>query len=741
MPSLSTVALARVSSRRPWTTVGIWILALVAAIGIIAVFLGDALTTEDYFTNNPESDRAEDILHEAEFDFGTSASEIVIVRSQTLTVDDAEYQAFVQTLFTDLKGSQAEVKDPKGEEHPVGVGNYYQTRDESLVSEDRHTTIIPFDHVHDIDLLQNVVAQADEAAPFQVLVTGEETFDKDFEEIAQEDLSIEFVVGIPAAIIIMIVVFGALLVTVVPVVLALLSIVIAVAITALVGQVWEFSFFVTNVIAMIGLAVGVDYSLFIVSRYREERRRGLDKMDAIAIAAPTAGRAVFFSGMTVVVALIGMLIIPYNIFRSVAGGAIFVTLVAVLASLTLLPAVLSIMGDKVNALRIPLIGLKNGKRREEGGGVWVHIARVVMRRPIVSLLVSAAIMIAAAAPYVDINQGFPGLSTFPDDAMSKRGFLILEEDFSFGLVEPTRIVVHGDVDNPDVRDAIGALRLKLEGDEVFNDSSVTFEPESDLAVISTSMKGSSADKEPVEAMRRLRDQYIPATFSSDVPAEALTQGEAAGNVDFFDLADRYLPIVFVFVLGLSFLLLTVVFRSIVIPAKAILMNLLSVGAAYGLMVLVFQKGVGADLVGFQQTDKIEAWIPLFLFAILFGLSMDYHVFLLSRIRERYDQTHDNTEAVGYGLRSTAGLITGAALIMVAVFSGFAAGRLPGNQQIGFGLAIAIFLDATIVRSILVPASMRLLGDWNWYLPNFLRWLPDLRVEVAEPAEVAAASDD
>ena len=211
----------------------------------------------------------------------------------------------------------------------------------------------------------------------------------------------------------------------------------------------------------------------------------------------------------------------------------------------------------------------------------------------------------------------------------------------------------------------------------------------------------------------------------------LVTGLTAVSSDFFDIADRFTPFVFAFVLTLSFILLTVVFRSKVIPVKAILMNLLSVGAAYGLLVLVFQKGVGADLVGFQRTDEIEAWLPLFLFSVLFGLSMDYHVFLLSRIRERFDQTQDNSEAVAYGLRSTAGLITGAALIMVAVFSGFAAGRLSGNQQVGFGLAVAIFLDATIVRSLLVPSSMRLLGRWNWYLPSFLEWLPDLRVEGPE----------
>ena len=718
---------------------GLWALALVIAVAVIAALLGDALTTDDYFTNNPESDRAEDLLHDREFDFGNSASEIVIVRSQSLTVDDAEYRQFVETLFTDLTALFSDRRGPEGETDPVVAVNYYQTGDESLVSEDRRTTLVPFNFVPDIDRVQNVVAQADKAASFQVLVIGVESFDKDFEEIAQEDLEVEFVVGIPAAIIIMIVVFGALLVTAVPVVLALVSIVMAVGMTALVGQIWEFSFFAPNVIAMIGLAVGVDYSLFVVSRYREERGRGLDKMEAIAVAAPTAGRAVFFSGVTVVVALIGMLIIPYSIFRSVAAGAIFVTLAAVLASLTLLPAVLSIMGDKVYSLRVPLIGFKGGSGRSEAGGFWDRVARVVMRRPVVSLLVSAAIMIAAAAPYFDINLGFPGISTFPDDAISKQGFLVLEEDFSFGRVEPTRIVVDGDVESEAVKGAIQELRQKLLDDDSFNGTDVVFQPEQRLAVITTSMDGDPAGEEAVAAIRRLRDEYIPDAFSG-VPAEALTAGESAGNVDFFDLADRYLPIVVGFVLALSFLLLTVVFRSLVVPIKAIIMNLLSVGAAYGLMVLVFQHGVGADFFGFQEEDSIAAWVPLFLFSILFGLSMDYHVFLLSRIRERYGQTGDNAESVAYGLRSTGGLITGAALIMIAVFGGFAMGKLVMFQQMGFGLAVAILLDATLVRSVLVPASMKLLGTRNWWLPSALRWLPDLRIEGAEPAEAGAPGD-
>ena len=735
--SLSTESLARSSARRPKTTIALWGLAILVAIGLIGALLESALTTDDYFTNEPESDRAERILEDREFDFGSAASEIVIVRSQTLTVDDAEYRQFVESLFTDLKALGEE--GPKGTEHPVVVTNYYQTGEESLVSEDRRTTIIPFDHLHDIDLVQSTVAQADKAGAFQVLVTGQETFDKDFEEIAEEDLGIEFVVGIPAAIVIMIVVFGALLVTLVPVILALVSIVMAVGLAALVGQIWEFSFFVTNVVAMIGLAVGVDYSLFIVSRYREERARGLEKIDAISFAARTAGRAVFFSGMTVVLALVGMLIIPYSIFRSVAAGAIFATLAAVLASLTLLPAVLSIMGDKVNSLRVPFIGLKESDRSVQSGGIWETIARVVMRRPIVSLLAAAAIMIAAATPYFDINLGFPGISTFPDEAQSKQGFLVLEEDFSFGLVQPTRIVIDGDVESPAVTNAIQKLRDTLQKDGVFNASDVVFQPEQSLAVITTTMDGDSSGEVTVAAMRRLRDEYIPAAFSG-VPAEALTFGETAGNVDFYDLADRYLPIVVGFVLALSFVLLMVVFRSLVVPIKAIIMNLLSVGAAYGLMVLVFQHGVGAGLLGFQEVDNIAAWVPLYLFSILFGLSMDYHVILISRIRERFDQTGDNTESVAYGLRSTGGLITGAALIMIAVFSGFAMGKLVMFQQMGFGLAVAVFLDATIVRSVLVPASMKLLGNANWWLPSALQWLPDLRMEPPEEGALAGSDD-
>ena len=297
------------------------------------------------------------------------------------------------------------------------------------------------------------------------------------------------------------------------------------------------------------------------------------------------------------------------------------------------------------------------------------------------------------------------------------------------------VVIDGQTDSEPVQAAIKRLEAAVASDPAFVTSELEVHPDADLSILillRARLAGDPASKQAMDAVERLRADYIQRAFDG-VPARAMVTGETAGFVDSIEIVDTYTPIVVAFVLTLAF-------RSIVIPVKAILMNLLSVGATYGLLVLVFQKGVGADLLGFQQVDVIETGIPLFLFAILFGLSMDYHVFLMSRIRERYVQTKDNAEAVAFGLRSTGRLITGAALIMVGVFGGFALGDLAAMQQFGFGLAVAVFVDATIVRSVLVPASMRLLGDWNWYLPNFLRWLPDLRVEAAQTAEAAALGD-
>jgi RND superfamily putative drug exporter len=328
---------------------------------------------------------------------------------------------------------------------------------------------------------------------------------------------------------------------------------------------------------------------------------------------------------------------------------------------------------------------------------------------------------------LSLDSGTAGISTLPDRFESKRGFLLLNREFPGQTTEPVRIAVEGDTTSPDTRAAVEELQAELGRREIFGEATTETSPDGSLAVLTVPVAGDSVSREAVAAVRELRADVIPAVFEGSA-AEAFVGGSTAEDIDYYDVMDAWLPVVLVFVLGLSFILLTIAFRSIVVPATAIAMNLLSVGAAYGLLVLVFVKGVGTELFGFQQVDIVEAWVPLFLFAVLFGLSMDYQVFLLSRIRERYSQTGDNNDAVSFGVGSTARLITGAALIIIAVFAGFARGDLVMFQQMGFGIAVALLIDATIIRSVVVPATMTLLGRWNWYLPSWLSWLPDVHVE-------------
>jgi RND superfamily putative drug exporter len=455
--------------------------------------------------------------------------------------------------------------------------------------------------------------------------------------------------------------------------------------------------------------------------------RGLEKIDAIVASGATASRAVLFSGIAFVLAMCGMLLVPDTILRSLALGAILVGIVSVIAALTLLPAVLSLLGDRVNAVRIPVIGRRAISSAGTEGRFWSAIVHGVMRRPLLSLVAATAILLAAAVPVLSIDTGFSGLSTLPDRFPSKQGFDALNRDFPGTGVHPAEIVVEGNVSSAPVQSAIVKLKASLAGQEAFGSATERTSESTDLVVLSVPVTGDADGADAAAAIRHLRADLIPQAFDN-VDTVVLVGGASAENVDYFDIVGSWLPIVFAFVLGLSFILLTVAFRSIVIPAVAIALNLLVVGAAYGLLVLVFQNGVGNEIFGFQQVDTVEAWVPLFLFSVLFGLSMDYQVFLLSRIKERYTQTGDTAASVAFGVGSTARLITGAALIIIAVFSGFAAGDLVMFQQMGFGVAVALLLDATIVRCVLVPASMKLLGDWNWYLPSWLSWVPEVHVE-------------
>ena len=649
--------------------------------------------------------------------------EIVIVRSESGTVDDAAFQTLVEDLFFELIALGSDV---------VQRGtHYYLAGDEGLVSADRSTTLLPLNVNEDeVEQVLDVVQRFRGAEGFELLITGPAIVDLEFEETAESDLVTgELQFGLPIAVVVLLLVFGAVVAAALPLVLALTAIMIALGVAALLGQAFDLSIFITNMVFMIGLAVGIDYSLFIVARYREERGAGRAQAEAIARAGGTAGRAVLFSGIAVVLALIGMVLVPETTFISLGTGAIVVVLVSVAASLTLLPAVLSLLGDRVNGLQVPLVSrLQGDPHPERAGGMWDRVAQTVMKAPGVSLLVAGGLLVALTVPAFSLNMGSNGVGSLPDGFESKDGFQVLQRDFAAGLAEPTLIAVDGPLREPAVEGAIEQLTGAIEADGAFGPVERADNAVGDLAVLSVAIRGGAVLSEfAQDAVRRVRDDYIPEAFAG-VPAQALVGGETASNLEFVEIASDALLVVFPFVLGLSFLLLLVMFRSIVVPIKAIVMNLLSVGAAYGLLVLVFQEGILNEVFGFQQADVVEAWIPVFLFSVLFGLSMDYHVFLLSRIKERWDETGDNHESVAFGLRSTGRLITGAALIMVAVFAGFASGELVMFQQVGFGLGVAILLDATVIRSVLVPASMKLLGAWNWYLPTWLEWLPAIQLE-------------
>jgi RND superfamily putative drug exporter len=737
---LSPESLARASSRHPWRTIGIWVVVIVSMGIVSSRLLGDVLSQEFEFTNRPEAVRAQEVIDATFQTGGAEDTEFVIVLSDSLTIEDARFEEAVTGLQDEIAALDGEILASP----PVSYYDLVQEAPEQaggLVSRDGGATLISV-ALKDAELstIEELRSAAERGTPegFTVQVAGQGVLFADFSEIAEEDLQRGETIGIAIALIVLIGVFASVVAAIVPVVMALFAIAVALGLVSLIGQLVDFNLFVTNMVTMIGLAVGIDYSLFIVSRYREERKKGFPRLDAIGAAGATANRAVFFSGLTVVIALSGMFIIPATIFRSLAAGAILVTLASLAASMTLLPAILGLLGDRINWPR-----LARRARLDSGhdpkGGFWDRVTRRVMAQPVVYLVVAVAILGGLGSYYFQLNRGTSqNVSQLPDDFRSKQAFLTLEREFAGGVTDPARIVIQGDVESTSAQAAIGELQEAIADRPGFApQTQVTQSPDGTVIVVDAFFESDPSNEAAFRGIRDLRSEIVPGVFDGVDGVEVLVGGNTAFFTDFLDVADRYQWVVLAFVLGLSFILLTVVFRSIVVPVKAIIMNLLSVGAAYGAVTLVFQEGVGIgffNALGFQfeRAESIEAWLPLFLFSVLFGLSMDYHVFLLSRIREHYDKTRDNTEAVAYGLRTTAGIITGAALIMVAVFAGFAAGRLGPLQQMGFGLAVAVFMDATIVRTLLVPASMRLLGDWNWYLPRWLRWLPQVHVEGREP---------
>jgi len=719
-----TERLARACAARPRLTLGAWAAVVVASLVLVATSL-HGLTTDTSVNGSPDSVKAANAIA-ANFpptpaDLKRDVSDVIVVSSKRYSVDAPQFRALVARLVRESRAT--------GELYNL---RSYLGGDASLVSPDRHATLVQLGIGSDSGAkpVEALVERAN-TGPFVVAITGDRSINNDFNDLSQKDLEHgELQFGLPAALIVLILVFGAVVAGLVPVLMAVLSIIVGLGLVALLSTQFDLSIFIVNMLIGMGLALGIDYSLFVISRYREERAGGLVKDAAIAQAGATASRAVLFSGTTFVVALFGMLIVPTTIMRSLAAGAILVGIVSVVSALTLLPALLSLMGDRVNALRVPYVGRNIGRSDSAEGRFWHGIVERVLRRPVLSLTVSVGLMLLAAAPIFGLHIGASGVSSLPDSSPSKQGYLAVQRQFPAQNPNPARIVVLGG--NSTTRAAVEALHRRLSTDPQFGPGTIQTAPHGRAWLLPVPVRGDAVAGPAITAVRNLRAHVIPEVFAAS-GAEVHVGGRTAENADYFDAVTNPTPYVLAFVLGLSFIVLTLAFRSIVIALVSILLNLLSVGAAYGLLTLVFLKDVGAGLFGFQHAEVIDAWVPLFLFSVLFALSMDYQVFLMSRIKERYDIVGSTREAVTTAVASTARIITGAALIIVVVFIGFARGDLVMFQQMGFGIAVALLLDATVIRSVVLPSALTLLDARSWYLPRWLDWLPHVEVELPPSA--------
>jgi putative drug exporter of the RND superfamily len=709
-----TERLARASAARPRRTFALWGVAVVVALALVATSL-HGLSSNGNVVGKPESTKAKDTIARA-FPrvVASEQQDVIVVSSRRYDVTSKPFRSFGRRL-----GAAVEA-----------TGDVSQVR-LVAVSHDGHAALLSVQIKSDsgAHAVEQLVQKANGSA-FEVGITGYHSTGYDFGRQSQTDLEHgELAFGLPAALIVLVLVFGAVVAGLVPVLMAILSIIVALGLVALISLGFTLSVFIVNMLTGMGLALGIDYSLFVVSRYREERLRGLVKEDAIAHAGATASRAVLFSGSTFVVALVGMFLVPTSIMRSLALGAILVGIVSVAAALTLLPALLSFAGDRVNKLPVPFVGRNLGRADAAEGRFWRRVVEAVLRRPGLSLAVAAAAMLALASPIFGLHIGANGVSTLPSSLPSRQGYDLLQRAFPVQNPEPVRIVTDGG-NLAAVRHDLVRLNRKLAREGSFGPGAILTSAGEGVALLTSPVRGDPVGGAAVTAVRDLRADIIPSIFAGS-GAKVYVGGTTAENVDYFDAVTNPTPYVLLFVLGLSFVLLTVAFRSIVVALVSVLLNLLSVGAAYGLLTLVFLYGDGASFFGFQHTHVIDAWVPLFLFSVLFGLSMDYQVFLMSRIKERYDASGSTRDAVVGGVASTARIITGAALIIVVVFAGFAAGQLVMFQQMGFGVAVALLLDATVIRSVVLPSMLGLLDRRSWYLPTWLGWLP--HVEVERPA--------
>jgi uncharacterized membrane protein YdfJ with MMPL/SSD domain len=664
--------------------------------------------------------------------------EVVFVQSDNLTIRDPEFRAAVE----DVTGRLSQVQYVKNVKSPLtGDGD---------VSADGHAALVNFQIAGDsteakdrVDPTLAAVAAVQADHPnFDIEQFGGASANKAIDEVIQDDLAKAGMLSLPITLIILVITFGTLVAAGVPLLIGLTSVLAAIGVTAITSYVFPAAGELSAVILLMGLAVGVDYSLFYLRREREERAAGRSERPALEAAAATSGRAVLISGATVIVAMAGMFISGDKTFISFAQGTIIVVAIAMFASLTVLPAILSWLGDRVEKGRIPVLG----RRRRPAGQsrFWTGLTGRVMRHPILSIVLAGGLLVALAIPALQMKSVTSDVDELPQDLPVIVTYNKVKAVFPTEGVTATVVVEADDVRSGATSAGIAELQDEVKASDGFRPGiEVVYSDDGTVAQINVPTRGNGTDAASTGALSELRDQIIPSTVGQVQGTTVNVSGDAADSEDFASQLSSRLPLIFAFVFGLAFLLMLVTFRSIVIPAVTIILNLLSVGAAYGVLVLVFQKGNLESLLDFTSNGGVTNWLPLFLFVVLFGLSMDYHVFILSRVRELWERGMSNDEAVKQGISTTAGTVTSAAVVMVGVFLVFVTLAFLDFKELGLGLAAAVLIDATIIRGVLLPASMKVLGDWNWYLPSWLEWLPRIGAErdAAPPPEEPPAPDE
>ncbi|TML05148.1 MAG: MMPL family transporter [Actinobacteria bacterium] len=703
---------------------------------VAAFMIGSKVGTKnikDADVNTGQSHRADQILKQG-FPQSAPQTEFVLVQSSRLSVGAKVFRSTINEVVAAVDGNPS-VKNLKSPLDPTHSDQ---------ISEDRSTAMVTFemrgkydDATKKIDAIEASVAKvADRHPGFYVGEAGAVSSGKALDKMFIDQLKLAGERSIPITIIVLLLVFGALVAVGIPLLLALSGVLATIGLVAFPSQLVPMDKNVAAVVLLIGLAVGVDYSLFYIKREREERAAGKGARAALEAAAATSGRSVLISGFTVIIAMAGMMFSGDKSYLGFGIATMMVVGIAMLGSLTVLPALLSKLGDRVEKGKIPYL---HRLRRDSGENrLWKKILTPAMRRPGIAAAIAGGALLLMAVPVLNLHTTQSGLDALPNSAPTVPTIKKIQTAFSNGDVAQTEVAIKADLDSTATQHAIVSLRHRVVAAGLASGSiNVDVNNTQTVARVDIPLVGKGTDGRSMAALEKLRNHILPATIGKVEGAEYAVTGATAISADQNSLLKRKAPIVFGFVLVFAFALLLVTFRSIVIAAKAIVLNLLSVGAAYGVLVAVFQWGWGAGLLGFQSNGGIASWLPIFMFVILFGLSMDYHVFILSRVREAFDRGMSTEDAVEHGITTTAGTVSSAALVMVGAFAVFALMPILDMKEMGIGLAAAVLIDATIVRAVLLPATMKLLGDANWYLPRWLEWLPRLEHEEKLPPLVPA----